>query len=43
MLGLWGGGGGGGGGLTDFKFGTFVGRFLSDGVRSKHCSQRVNF
>ena len=25
-------GGGGGGGLTDFKFGTFIGRFPSDGA-----------
>ena len=29
-----GGGGGGGGSLTDFKFGTFIGRFPSDGVAS---------
>ena len=30
-----GGGGGGGGGLDDFKFGTFIGRFLSDGAAVK--------
>ena len=29
-----GGGGGGGGSLNDFKFGTFIGRFLSEGAAS---------
>ena len=28
------GGGGGGRGVTDFKFGTFIGRFQSDGASS---------
>ena len=32
----WGWGGGGGGGrLNDFKFGTFIGRFPSDGSASR--------
>ena len=36
-----GGGGGGRGGLNYFKFGTFDGRFPSDGAASM-CSERVN-